>query len=570
MQTRKRSISFKIQLLLILVIVICVAALSIFLRIILKSYLLDEKKGSTKSIAELAANDIDTEDFMTIIEEGGESDAYDRILETLSPYMDVEGVTFVYTMTKDENDTLYYVVDADPDDPAEAGEEYDDTTDIMIKAFEGKAISEDEITSDEWGDFMSSYAPVFKDGKVIGIVGVDCDVTYIGEELNTIMKRFITVACCFLILGIIFAFFMSKSLKKNFVMLNSKILDIASDDGDLRKTVDIRTGDEFEVVGSSLNKLLEKTRSTMSIAQSSSSKISGGSGEIAMSVNEVGEQISQIKTAAAEITKAESNALDNMEEMTNQSSLALENTESVERELAVTEELINEITNLSRELSDFVNDAANNLRQKNDEMSVELNNSLEAAEAVAEIKTLTAAILDIAEQTNMLSLNASIEAARAGEAGRGFSVVATEIAKLANDSGEAAEKISVIGESIISIVENLGCVSSEMMMFVSDHVMNDYEQFQNYGNEYYEKAQDISERTKLIYESTQALRNGMNSMSDSATSMLATSEENLATIQSIADNLRDIDNSMQSVKAKTNDNLNAVNNMNSVVGGYKL
>ena len=570
MQTRKRSISFKIQLLLILVIVICVAALSIFLRIILKSYLLDEKKDSTKSIAELAANDIDTEDFMTIIEEGGESDAYDRILETLSPYMDVEGVTFVYTMTKDENDTLYYVVDADPDDPAEAGEEYDDTTDIMIKAFEGKAISEDEITSDEWGDFMSSYAPVFKDGKVIGIVGVDCDVTYIGEELNTIMKRFITVACCFLILGIIFAFFMSKSLKKNFVMLNSKILDIASDDGDLRKTVDIRTGDEFEVVGSSLNKLLEKTRSTMSIAQSSSSKISGGSGEIAMSVNEVGEQISQIKTAAAEITKAESNALDNMEEMTNQSSLALENTESVERELAVTEELINEITNLSRELSDFVNDAANNLRQKNDEMSVELNNSLEAAEAVAEIKTLTAAILDIAEQTNMLSLNASIEAARAGEAGRGFSVVATEIAKLANDSGEAAEKISVIGESIISIVENLGCVSSEMMMFVSDHVMNDYEQFQNYGNEYYEKAQDISERTKLIYESTQALRNGMNSMSDSATSMLATSEENLATIQSIADNLRDIDNSMQSVKAKTNDNLNAVNNMNSVVGGYKL
>lgn len=570
MQTRKRSISFKIQLLLILVIVICVAALSIFLRIILKSYLLNDKKDSTKSIAELAANDIDPEDFQAVIDEGGDTDAYDKILDTLSPYMEVEGVTFVYTMTKDENDTLYYVVDADPDDPADAGEEYEDTTDVMIKVFEGKALSEDEITSDEWGDFMSSYAPVFKDGKVIGMVGVDCDVTYIGEALNTIMKRFIIVACCFLVLGIVFAFFMSKSLKKNFVMLNSKILDIASDDGDLRKTVDIHTGDEFEVVGNSLNALLQKTRNTMSIAQSSSREISGGSGEIAMSVNEVGEQISQIKTAADEITKAESSALDNMEEMTNQSALALENTESVERELATAEELINEITELSKELSDFVNDAANSLKEKNDEISTELNNSLEAAGAVAEIKTLTAAILDIAEQTNMLSLNASIEAARAGDAGRGFSVVATEIAKLANDSGEAAEKISVIGESIIDIVENLGCVSSEMMMFVSDNVMNDYEQFQNYGNEYYEKARDISKRTKLIYESTRALRDGMNSMSDSAASMLAASEENLATIQGIADNLQDIDNSMQSVKAKTDNNLNAVNNMNSVVGGYKL
>ncbi|MBQ8913341.1 MAG: hypothetical protein IJ054_04770, partial [Lachnospiraceae bacterium] len=94
MQTRKRSISFKIQLLLILVIVICVAALSIFLRIILKSYLLDDKKDSTKSIAELAAGDIDPDDFQTVIDEGGETDAYDRILDTLSPYMDVEGVTF--------------------------------------------------------------------------------------------------------------------------------------------------------------------------------------------------------------------------------------------------------------------------------------------------------------------------------------------------------------------------------------------------------------------------------------------------------------------------------------------
>lgn len=189
---------------------------------------------------------------------------------------------------------------------------------------------------------------------------------------------------------------------------------------------------------------------------------------------------------------------------------------------------------------------------------------------VKEIKTLTQLILDISEQTNMLSLNASIEAARAGEAGRGFAVVASEISKLASDSSNAAEKISIIGESITEIVDSLGYVSSEMLLFVTDSVMSDYENFQTFGNEYYVKSQDIKSRADAIYENTKALNDGMHEISDSASSILAASEENLATIQNIADTLNNIDNSMISVKKETANNLNAVESMNSVVGGYKL
>ncbi len=570
MHTRKKGISFKIQLLIILIIAVCVAALSIFLKSILKSYLLNEKKESTKSIAELAASYIDVDDFVTVMEEGADTEAYEIIIDTLRPFMNVEGVTYIYTMTKDDNDTLYYVVDADPEDPGESGEEYEDTTDIMLETFKGKAVSENEITSDEWGDFMSSYAPIFKDGQVIGMLGVDCEVSYIKDSVNSIMKRFLLVAFCVLIIGIAIAFIMGKSLKKNFSMLNSRILDIASDEGDLTKTVDIRTGDEFEVLGESLNKLLDKTKNTMSIAQASSKEIRGNSGGIAASVNDVSQEINNIKNAASEIAIAESNSLENIELMHNQSSIALNNTEDVEQQLRIADELIEEIANMSAELNEFVTKATANLKEKNEDIGTELNNSLEAAHAVNQIKSLTQLILDISEQTNMLSLNASIEAARAGEAGRGFAVVASEISKLASDSSDAAEKISIIGESITEIVDSLGYVSSELLLFVTDSVMSDYENFQTFGNEYFVKAQDIKSRANAIYENTKALNNSMHEISDSASSILAASEENLATIQNIADTLNNIDNSMISVKKETANNLNAVENMNSVIGGYKL
>src|SRR5690606_29867479 len=71
----------------------------------------------------------------------------------------------------------------------------------------------------------------------------------------------------------------------------------------------------------------------------------------------------------------------------------------------------------------------------------EINRAIEASKEVEKINTLTNAILDISNQTSLLSLNASIEAARAGESGRGFAVVANEIGKLANHSNATVEQI---------------------------------------------------------------------------------------------------------------------------------
>ncbi|TCI63001.1 methyl-accepting chemotaxis protein [Exiguobacterium sp. SH0S2] len=117
-----------------------------------------------------------------------------------------------------------------------------------------------------------------------------------------------------------------------------------------------------------------------------------------------------------------------------------------------------------------------------------LERAMHDAKAVREIATLTNDILDIAAQTNLLSLNASIEAARAGEAGRGFAVVADEIRKLAETSRTTVERIQAISTTVLHSVDHLNETSSEMLGFLDTNVLKDYDQLEEAAERYSEDA----------------------------------------------------------------------------------
>lgn len=115
------------------------------------------------------------------------------------------------------------------------------------------------------------------------------------------------------------------------------------------------------------------------------------------------------------------------------------------------------------------------------------------AQKAAQINELANAIQDIADQTNLLSLNASIEAARAGEEGKGFGVVASEIATLAAQSTKTGANISAIVNDVNSSVETLkGCLM-DALDFLEHKVMNDYNDFMQSSDDYSAAAESIEE-----------------------------------------------------------------------------
>lgn len=108
-------------------------------------------------------------------------------------------------------------------------------------------------------------------------------------------------------------------------------------------------------------------------------------------------------------------------------------------------------------------------------LTLELESAIENSNSVLEINALAKNILEISEQTNLLSLNASIEAARAGESGRGFTVVAREISKLAATSATTATSIQQVNDIVMHTVRNLTQQAQKIVSFVNTSILKDYE-----------------------------------------------------------------------------------------------
>lgn len=122
---------------------------------------------------------------------------------------------------------------------------------------------------------------------------------------------------------------------------------------------------------------------------------------------------------------------------------------------------------------------------------VKLEKSIEASKVVKKIDVLSNSIMEITEQTNLLALNAAIEAARAGEAGRGFSVVASEIRSLADQSKHAAEEILSVTTVVTDAVNALTDNAKEFVQFVSQDITDDYKMIEEIVGSYKDDADHI-------------------------------------------------------------------------------
>ncbi|MDU1411414.1 MAG: methyl-accepting chemotaxis protein [Clostridium sp.] len=191
-------------------------------------------------------------------------------------------------------------------------------------------------------------------------------------------------------------------------------------------------------------------------------------GEISMSSQVVGNAIEEIS----------SGALKTSEEIQSQSS----SVEKIETQIENSASLIYDMNNYSNKTADEIEMGIDIIRKLELESEVVTNNSNKVSGIMKElndmsisIAQITSMISNIAEQTNLLALNASIEAARAGEAGRGFSVVASEVGKLADESKVATAKIN-------SIILELQTKSSESTSMVQTLISSNKKQNQLVNN----------------------------------------------------------------------------------------
>ncbi|MFZ5351665.1 MAG: methyl-accepting chemotaxis protein [Bacillota bacterium] len=169
------------------------------------------------------------------------------------------------------------------------------------------------------------------------------------------------------------------------------------------------------------------------------------------------------------------------------------------------------------------------------EVRYRLEEALNRSKAIDQINILSNSIMEITDQTNLLALNAAIEAARAGEAGRGFSVVADEIRKLAEHSQQAIAEIQKVTSTVVSAVSDLKSGTAKMLEFIDKQVVKDYVLFVDTGKQYFDDAQYVSSLVNDFYSASNELLTSVNNIVKSITEVTTAASEGAEGVNDIAE-----------------------------------
>lgn len=567
MKTRKISISTQLFLFILgasLVAALIVGGVSYST---MGRFLRQKTMGNVMEIAVIAAENVDGETFMKAME--GDEDALLTVKNSLSFFLSGDSVTYVYTLMAKDKNTFQFVVDTDPDDPGEYAEDYE-AQDAMFEAMDGEASVTQEAFTDEWGTFYSGYAPIKYNGKTLGIVAVDYEASSIRTSLNHLIRNIAFSVAIGILFAVVAAVVVSVRMRRNFRKVNDKIIEVASDDGDLTKVLDINSGDELEVIGNSLNRLLQKTANTVR-------QIKGGTDNIEYKMKNINTHVSGSVSRITSIHDAIQTMVASSEEIAASAGTVGEQVDFVYRDIQSAVDIVTQNTNhlndiyvSSKELNETAKSSVKKIGENVENMSAGMQKEKERADAVLQIKELSDSILSISAQTNLLALNASIEAARAGEAGRGFKVVAREIEMLARNTSDAANEIQTMSSDVVMAVEGLAQLAEQMLSFLRDEISGDYESFSRASSSFMGQSDDIRESMEQLQQITEQYERALKSINEVMQSVSTASEDTSSQIVHVSEQLLSMNTDMKNIEDSAEETFQNISGMNRELGSYRI
>ncbi|MGI8280375.1 methyl-accepting chemotaxis protein [Bacillus mycoides] len=271
---------------------------------------------------------------------------------------------------------------------------------------------------------------------------------------------FLSLVIC-IVTAIILAWWFSGKLVKPIQQIDTKLKELASQEGDLTARLQVNSNDEIGAIASSFNKMLENLQHIINRVQKTSVEVQTASENMLEKTNTSREATIRVQSSMSNLNSSIQSQTSSMEE----SSTAMDDMAISVQRIA---ESASSVAELAVATSEHANDGSTVIQKSVSQMTT-IHEAVNATSEVVErlithtkyIDTAVQSISNIAEQTNLLALNASIEAARAGEQGKGFAVVADEVRKLAEQSKTAAKDINQLLHQIQNDTETASSMMSQ-------------------------------------------------------------------------------------------------------------
>lgn len=479
------------------------------------------------------------------------------------------GIAFLYTLYTDGK-KVYYGVDSD-EDAAKVGDEFADSYAELESVFGGKEYIQDYIDHTEDGDLITVYKPIEDNaGKVVAILGCDYDASSISAELQRAVVQTLQIGGICLLLAILILTIIVSRITKGLMQVNAKIYDLVHNEGDLTQKLDVRSGDELELIAGNVNELLAYIRKIMIGISSGSMRLMSTSRKMVDHVSSADESITDVSATMQEMSAAMEETTSSLNQITEAIDEIYLSVERIAGNADAGKVSSQEMESRASGANDAAAEGEKKANIETEKMAASLNEKIAKSKSVEQIEVLTSNIIEITEQTNLLALNASIEAARAGEAGRGFAVVADEIGKLAGNSADAAAKIRQVSAEVIQAVDELAEGSQQMIEFVRNSTEEGFGGLVATSENYATDANAMRAMMEQFAQTAEELRSTMDGIRESISAVNIAVEESAKGIAGVSESSVQLTGNVNDIQSEASDNNGIAEDLATEVGKFKL
>ncbi len=421
--------------------------------------------------------------------------------------------------------------------------------DLSSKEIDGNMVAFSSITGTDW--VLVSYIPTNVILKSVSQMGI----------------LLFIVGAVAIILIIILILLVVRRVIAPLTHISDNIA--AMSEGDFTIKVDSSSNDEIGLMGLKVSEFVASMRNMLASISDESEKL-----------KEESDNSDRVSKTMYEASQSQADAMKQLNETVDQLALAV-------NDIAQNATVLAGVVADTRDNSDKAHDSMKetvDISQKGradmEQLSVAMSGISDANEklvesinkvgtASEEITNIVAIISDIAEETNLLSLNASIEAARAGKAGRGFAVVATEIAKLAQTSSENANSISKLVEEIRKLIDDAVSQASDSARNIKENSEHIHVAVGTFG-QIYGNIQDTNTLIEAMIKDIQKVEDVSANVAAISEEQAASADEILATSQNMVEMANDITRSSQDVADNSHELAGTSQTLTSYVQKFRI
>ncbi len=366
--------------------------------------------------------------------------------------------------------------------------------------------------------------------------------------------------------------FMAYILSKNIIDPLNKIKNLAYrlSSYDFSIPISITRKDEFGQTAIALNSAQENVNDLIKMIMENSEDISASSEELSATVEEL---LSKVEI----IDEAVNNIAAGMEESSAASEEISASVQEVDASINVLSATAMDGSNNANKSKSRASEVKNNSEKAieetikiYDEKQNKMKKAIEDGKIVETIKVMADTIGSIAEQTNLLALNAAIEAARAGEQGKGFAVVADEVRKLAEESKESAFTIQETIKNVQAAFKSSNETGNEILEFINKDVNAQFQAYKETGNQYYNDSDLVSKMSDEIAAMSEEITATIGQVSEAVQNMAESSQKSSEDSVIIKESMDETTRAIEQVALTAQSQAELAQNLNEMVLKFKI